>query len=159
MLKITFSQEEIEALHYERYHHPHPRVQRKMEALWLKSRGLPHNQIATLTGITTNTLRTYLYDFRDGGIEKLKEVNFRQPRSALEDHKDTIEAHFRQHPFSTINQAVHVIEQLTGIKRSPTQVREFLRRMGLKRRKVGMVPAKADVDAQEAFLKKTPASA
>ncbi len=29
MLKIEFSTEEIEALHYERFHHPHPRVQMK----------------------------------------------------------------------------------------------------------------------------------
>ena len=33
-----FTEGDIKALNYERYHHPHPRVQRKMEALWLKSR-------------------------------------------------------------------------------------------------------------------------
>jgi len=31
-------------LSYERFNHPHPFVQRKMEALWLKSQGLPHQQ-------------------------------------------------------------------------------------------------------------------
>ncbi len=31
MIKIEFSEEEIKALHYERFHHPHPRVQMKME--------------------------------------------------------------------------------------------------------------------------------
>ena len=36
MIAIDFTEEDIEALDYERYHHPHPRVQRKMEALWLK---------------------------------------------------------------------------------------------------------------------------
>ena len=45
MIVIDFTQEAIEALNYQRYHHPHPRVQRKMEALWLKSQGLPHHQI------------------------------------------------------------------------------------------------------------------
>jgi hypothetical protein len=33
MLKLDFSTQDQEALLYERYHHPHPRVQRKMEAM------------------------------------------------------------------------------------------------------------------------------
>ena len=60
MILIDLTPEEIEALHYERYHHPHPKVQRKMEALWLKSQGLPHKQITRLTGISPNTFRAYL---------------------------------------------------------------------------------------------------
>jgi hypothetical protein len=35
MLKIDFTPEEIARLDYERYHHPHPRVQRKIEVLYL----------------------------------------------------------------------------------------------------------------------------
>ena len=46
MLQLTFSEADKQALHYERYHHPHPRVQQRMEALWLKSQGVPHHQIA-----------------------------------------------------------------------------------------------------------------
>ena len=52
MILIDLTTEETEALHYERYHHPHPKVQRKMEALWLKSQGLSHKQITRLTGIS-----------------------------------------------------------------------------------------------------------
>lgn len=33
IIKIEFIEEDIQALTYERYHYPHPRVQRKMEAL------------------------------------------------------------------------------------------------------------------------------
>ncbi|MCY7285204.1 MAG: IS630 family transposase, partial [Cyanobacteria bacterium CAN_BIN43] len=44
MIKLTFSAEDIEQLHYERFHHPHPRVQRKMEALYLKSQGYLHRE-------------------------------------------------------------------------------------------------------------------
>ena len=43
------------------------------------------------------------------------------------------------------------IEELTGIRRSENRVREFLKRIGMRRRKVGMIPAKADPDEQEAF--------
>ena len=63
MIAIDFTEEDIEALDYERYHHPHPRVQRKMEALWLKHQGLPHSQITRLAGISPNTLRAYLRQY------------------------------------------------------------------------------------------------
>jgi hypothetical protein len=35
MIKLEFTEAEKQSLHYERYPHPHPRVQRQMEALWL----------------------------------------------------------------------------------------------------------------------------
>ena len=55
MLKLEFTEGEKQALHYERYHHPHPRVQQKLEVLWLKSQGLPHREIARLAGVSENT--------------------------------------------------------------------------------------------------------
>ena len=33
MIQIDFTPEDIDALHHERFHHPHPRVQEKMEAV------------------------------------------------------------------------------------------------------------------------------
>ena len=46
------------------------------------------------------------------------------------------------------------IEEMTGIRRGPTQVRNFLNSLGLRPRKVGMIPAKADVEEQDRFKKK-----
>jgi transposase len=153
MIKIEFTEEEIQALHYQRYHHPHPRVQRKMEALWLKSQKVSHNQIAKLTGVSINVVTRYFREYKKGGLEKLKELNFYQPESELQQHHETIEAYFRKTPPATIKEAMSKIEELTGIKRSETQVRKFLKSIGLKRRKVGMIPSKADPDKQEAFKK------
>jgi transposase len=41
---------------------------------------------------------------------------------------------------------------LTDIRRSPTQVREFLGSLGMKRLRVGHIPAKADPEQQAEFL-------
>ncbi len=151
MINIVFTEEDIKALNYARYHHPHPMVQRKMEALWLKSKGFSHKDIATITDISPNTLRSYLRDYIEGGIQKLKEINPNRPKSTLESHKTSIEAYFREHPPASIKESVHEIEQFTGIKRSPTQVSQFIQSIGMSRRKVGMIPSKADADEQEAF--------
>jgi transposase len=153
MLHLTFTEEDIKELDYQRYHHPHPRVQRKMEVLLLKAKGLSHHQIALCVGICENTMLSYLEQYQARGIEALKQLHFHHPTSEMQAHQDTLEAYFREHPPATIPQAVKIIEQLTGIKRSPTQVGIFLKTLGLKRLKTYAIPAKCDVQAQETFKK------
>src|SRR5947209_14990324 len=155
MLQLSFTQEEIHELDYQRYHHPHPRVQRKMEALLLKAKGLPHHQIACCVGVCENTMRSYFKQYQNGGVEALKRLEFRRPTSDLEAYHESIEAYFQQHPATTIPQAVKGIEQLTGIKRSPTQVGIFLKKLGLKRLKTSAIPAKCDIEQQATFKKTT----
>jgi transposase len=73
MIRINFSEEEIEALRFERYHNPSARIQQKMEALFLKSKELPHSEICRICEISKTTLITYLREYKKGGIEKLKQ--------------------------------------------------------------------------------------
>jgi len=153
MIKLTFTADDIESLHYERFHHPHPRVQRKMEALYLKSQGYAHGEIARLLRITEPTLLSYFRDYQTGGVTKLKELSFYQPQSELKQHQETLEAYFRKNPPKTLAQAAVKIEELTGIVRSREQVRVFLKSIGMSCRRVGVLPAKADPDKQEEFLK------
>jgi transposase len=126
--RIHFTPEVIDTLNYERYHHPVPLVQRRMEALWLKSHNLSHGLIAKLVGVSENTIREYFQLFIEGGIEKLKEVDFYHPQSALVEHTTSLEAYFRDQPPATIKEAQSKIAALTGIQRSETQVAEFLKK-------------------------------
>jgi transposase len=126
--RLEFTSEIREALNYERYHHPVPLVQRRMEVLWLKSHDLPHAVIAKLGGVSENTMREYFQLYEEGGIEKLKEINFYRPESELCAHITSLEAYFRENPPATIKEAQSEIEAITGIKRSETQVREFLKK-------------------------------
>jgi len=153
MIRIAFTDEAIAQSHYVRYHHPHPRVQQRMEALLLKAKGLPHATIADCVGVCENTLRSYFIAYQEGGIDAVKQNNFYQPTSALVDHQETVEADFRQHPPATIAEPAATIERLTGIRRKPTQVRAFLQKIGMKRLQTYSVPEKHDADAQEAFKK------
>ena len=40
MIRLIFTEEMRARLRYERIHHPHPRVRQRLEALYLKERGL-----------------------------------------------------------------------------------------------------------------------
>jgi transposase len=127
-MQMQFSPEVIAIFNEERYDHPIPLVQRRMEALWLKSHNLPHGQIAKLVGICENTLRDYFKLYLDNGVDSLRTVRFYRPQSELCVHTTSLETYFRKHPPTSIKKAQFDIETLTGIKRSHTQVRNFLKK-------------------------------
>jgi transposase len=144
MLHINFTDEEIQTLHFERYHYPDPKIQKKFEVLWLKSQHLSHESIAQLSGVCSRTVQRYLHEYLDGGTERLKQNHYSGAPSELNAHTETLKDYFTKHPPSTAAHAQKAIEDLTGLHRSLTQVREFLKRLGMKRRKVGSAPGKAD---------------
>jgi len=143
MIKLEFSKSDIERLERGRYTHPHPRVMRKMEALYLKSHGLSNPQICEIVKICDNTLREYFNQYLEGGIERLQEIKFYRPGSDLKEFSGTIEQYFSENPPTSISQASAIIEKLTGIKRGETQTRKFLKSLNFRFLKVGSVPNKA----------------
>jgi len=151
-IQLSLPPETAQSLQELRYSYPHPIVQRRAEVLWLKSLDLPHHLIAQIAGVCENTLRDYFVLYQTGGVEGLKVLHSYRPTSELQPHAPTLEAHFRDKPVATIKKAQAEIEHLTGIKRSPTQVRQFMTQLGMRCRKVGMLPAKADPDKQAAYL-------
>ncbi len=155
MVHLEFTKEEEEELSNERYFHSHPRVRQKCEVLWLKSQGIAHKKICILTRISSTTLTSYLKEYKSGGISALKSLRFYQPHSDLEKHRDLIVSYFQEHPPASTKEAKAKIYELTGISRSLTRTRHFLHRCGLSPRKIGMIPAKADVEKQREFKKKS----
>ncbi len=156
MESLAFTEAEKEAFHQERFHHPDPHVQLKMEVLWLLSQGLAIPEVARLAKVSIKTVGRYLKQFQQGGIEKLKENNYVGPTSELDHHAQTFKEYFEKHPPASIKQAQADIERLTGIRRSESQIGAFLKRLGMKCRKLGHVPGKPDEDKlqeQKDFIK------
>jgi transposase len=143
MIRIEFTEQEVVELNDQRYCHPHPRVQQKMEVLYLKSQGLPHQEIRRLCNISKTTLTTYLKQYIEGGAERLQQLDYQGQPSLLNQHASSLEDYFRAHPPQTIAEAQEKIEQITGIHRSPNQISAFLKRLGMQRRKMGFVPGKS----------------
>lgn len=146
---ITFTEDDLKAIAFERYYHPEPFVQRKMEVLWLKHQGLPHDAIARLAGVSRSSVQRYLRDFLRGGLEAIRRYPWKGQRGALEGHRASLEDYFRQQPPRSVKDAQQVIEQRTGLRRGQTQVRRFLRRLGLQPRRVAAVPLPPKVTAED----------
>jgi len=140
MREITFSEADVQAIAHDRYHHPDPHVQRRMEILWLKHHHFRHDRIVSLADCSRSTVQRTLSSYLDGGLQRIREVPVRETHSVLDDHRLSLEEIFTKQPPRSVKQARHVIEQHTGVRRSLTQVRHFLHRLGLSPRKVAAIP-------------------
>ena len=128
MRAFSFSKEVLAEIRHDRYHHPHPRVQRKMEVLWLKSLGLTHADIAELADVSPRSVQRYLDEFEEGGLDRVRRLNWQGKACALDGHQQSIEDYFIEHPPRSAREAQEAIERLTGIRRGLSQVRAFMKK-------------------------------
>jgi len=70
MMQVECTPEAIAALHHARYHHPHPRVQPKMDVFLLKSYGLSHKKIACITRVSVHTVTSDVHDYHERGLDR-----------------------------------------------------------------------------------------
>ena len=149
MIQVSIKEADKNILSRERYEHPHPRVNQRMDALHLKSKGFCNKDICEITGICNNTLLSYFKMYNIGGVEKLREINFNRPKSEMEKYLSEIKQYFIANPPSSISEAASKIKDITGIERHETQVRKFLKSLGFHCLTVGVVPAKALTDEKK----------
>ena len=128
MREFTFSPEVLAEIRHDRYHHPHPRVQRKREVLWLKSRGLTHAEIAEFADVSPRSVQRYLDEFEQGGLDSLRHLGWQGQHCELDEHQGSLEDYFLEHPPRSAREAQEAIERLTGIRRGLSQVRAFLKK-------------------------------
>jgi transposase len=138
--RVQLTQEQQQVVNAERDAHPCEHVRRKMLVLWLLHHGLTRAKAAEVTGTGRATVQRYLAAFRDGGLEGLRRWDVQGPVSDLADYAQQIRAEFERQPVATIAEACARVERVTGLRRAPTQVRKFLKGLGLKWQRVRAVP-------------------
>lgn len=148
---VYISEADANAAKYEFLNHPEPKVQLRMLCLRLKYRGYENQAIADIMEISRNTVSNYLTLYEQKGLEGLKRLNYQGPVSKLDRHQPKVEASFRQQAPRSVKEARARIKKLTGIERSPTRVRAYMKRMGMSPRATGQIPAKADPEQQKQF--------
>jgi transposase len=99
-----------------------------MHILALHHAGENSTRIAEMLDLNRKTTQALLKAYRDGGLSAVYEYKKHKRECALDAHSELLEKEFEQHPPQSINEASDRLETLTGIKRSPTQVRAFLKK-------------------------------
>jgi transposase len=153
MLKLDFTETEIKQLYREFMEYPSGPAKKKLHVVYLKALGLPHQEIVRIARVSGDSVTRYLKTYAEGGLAALCTSQLYCPASALLPHREALKTLFDAHPPHTVAQASHEIEKLIGIKLSLSACRDFMRKhLGMKCRKMGVIPSKADPDKQKAFL-------
>jgi len=139
-LRIELSEEQQRIVNAERDEHPQEHVRRKMLVLWLLHHGISREKAALIAGLGRATVQRYVAAFREGGLDGLRAWGNTGPVSDLAAHTEAIKAEFTNKPVRSTAEACARSERLTGIRRQPTQVRKFLKGLGLRWRRVRAIP-------------------
>lgn len=154
MLEIICSKKQQRQLLEAAFSHPHPRAQKKLLAVHMRSQKLSNQTIMKSLGIKSQTtLIEYCHEYLEGGIEKLSTLNFNKPKSKLQPYEQDLKKVFKENPPRSVTEAIEVIKKVTGIARKKSFVQKYLHQLGLKFLKTGGVPGKADAKKQEEFKK------
>ena len=155
-LLFKISETEIEKLSYERFAYPHPMIQRRIFAVYLKAAlNYSNHTIGLITGLHYNTVSYWIAVYHKRGYAGLLSNNYGTNESEMDMHGESILSSFSKQPPMCASEAAARISELTGIKRSEQQVRAFMKRHGLKFIKCGHIPAKADNAIQQQWVENT----
>ena len=153
MRTINLSTGETEKLNYERYRCPDPLVSKRLHAVYMKAAsGWSDKEIGRAVDACRNSVARWLDMYESGGFDALCRVGYGANRSEMDGYSVSIADSFCAEPPVSIAEAVSRIEWLTGIRRSPTRVREFMKRHGFRYLKLGHIPAKADAARQRTWV-------
>ena len=139
-LRVQLTEEEQRIVTEERTAHPNERIRERMLVLWLLHNGVTRQKAAEIVGVGRATVQRFVAAFRDGGLDGLRRWDPNRPESELAAFRAVIRDSFEKQPVRTVAEAGERIFQLTGLRRGPSQVRKFLKNMGLKFQRVRMVP-------------------
>jgi transposase len=156
MPQLNLNKAEIQKLNYERFYFPDPIIQKRIHAVFMKATTEFSNEvIGILLDLDRHTVGNWISAYKRDGYEALCQFNYGTNKSELETHSEDILKSFTQTPPRNVNEAKSRIEQMTGISRSPSQVRAFMKRHELCYLRTGHIRAKADADKQRQWVKST----
>jgi transposase len=139
-LRVRLTEEEQRIVNQERTSHPNQRIRERMLVLWLLHSGVTRQKAAEIVGVGRATVQRYVAAYRDGGLDGLRRWDPNRPESEMAAYRALIRESFEKQPVHTVAEACERIFQLTGLRRGPSQVRKFLKGLGLKFQRVRVIP-------------------
>ena len=138
LVQLTEAEQRI--VQEERESHPNSQVRKRMLALWLLHCDVTREKAAAIVGVGRATVQRWVAAFRDGGLDGLRRWEVEGPKSELAAYRDQIREMFAEQPARTVTEAAERIYEKTGLRRGQTQVRKFLKDLGLTWQRVRAIP-------------------
>jgi transposase len=139
-LHVRLTEEQQRVVNEERTSHSNERIRERMLVLWLLHNGVTRQKAAEIVGIGRATVQRFVAAFRDEGLDGLRRWDPNRPESEMAAYRQLIRESFEKQPVHTVAEACERIVRLTGLRRGPSQVRKFLKDLGLKFQRVRVIP-------------------
>lgn len=151
MLRVKISEEDLQVAKIERYQKHPPQTLKQLSVLAMCN-DFSRREIAMAVGVSPKTVAEIVKRYSVSGMAAFLSPTRHRPASRLEPFRELLKSSFEQQCSPSVSEASDRITRLTGVELGPTQVRAFMKSMGMRFCKLGHVPAKADPAAQEVFL-------
>lgn len=156
LTKLELSPGELNKLNYERYHYPSAIVQKRLHSLYIKAiTGYTNQVVCQISGAHPNSFTQWITIYKEQGFDGLCRVYHRCDQSLLENEAVSIKELFTQQPPRSIDEAIIKIKEMSGIERSRTRVRAFMKRHQFRFLKTGHIPSKVNTTAQKNWVEET----
>jgi transposase len=156
MIHLELNKQQLDELYKEATENPVARARKKCWVVYLKGKGYAHRQIADVVRVDRDSVTEYLNKYSNGGLPELLAENYRKRVGQLDAHAEKLKKVFESSPPHTVNQAIEVIRQETGVHLKPSACRAFLLKLGMKCRRCALMPGNAlndekQIQAQQEF--------
>lgn len=129
MYSPNISEADIQQAKYLKKYSDSPLIRQRMHVIYLRGIGMKPGACAKAAAVHPNSVTRWVKSYMESGLEQLQQHAVYKPQSELVTYADTIKKDFEYDAPQSIKQACQRIYQLTGLKRGPTQVRHFIRRI------------------------------
>lgn len=151
MRKIEFSDSDLEIIQENKDRHPNYKIRKRMTILWMRNLEYRYDFIAEVVGVHVNTIVNLIRTVQDEGLEGARVFKY-VPKSPLDPFRDEIMKELENRPIQTLGEAGKSIEKICGRLFDRKAISRFLKKIGIRRRKTGAVPKKADPEVQKKFI-------
>jgi len=125
----------------------------RIKAVLALASGWSAEDVAEILQVDADTVRSYFKRYHQGGLQSLSHVAFRGSACALDEEQLAIlDVHLQETLYTTAKAVAHWVEETFGVSYTESGMTALLHRLGYVYKKPGLVPGKADPQAQERFL-------
>lgn len=155
MITLELSEQQLDELYEGLSSNGHPSARKRCLTVYLRAKGYPRETVADIARVDPDTVTHHVKSYADGGLQSLLKDRYRQPESQLEPYAEDLKAVFKKKTPHTVNQAIEMIFEQTGIRLKHSACQAYLKKLGLKCRRCGLMPGKVLDDEKQRQAQQT----
>ena len=126
----------------------------RIKTILFLNQGFGYEQTAKLLLLDETTIRRYIKEFKETGVDGLLECHYHGSMGNLtKEQEEALTNHLKDHIYQTVIAVCSYTEKAYGISYSVEGMTHLLHRLGFVYKKTKVIPGKVDLEKQEQFKK------